>query len=118
VRNVFNLVKEPLSLQTPVGEGADTLLGDFVEDGNAIVPLQVTLDNSLSELTRRALETLTPREQRVLRLRFGLGDKGEHTLEEVGTEFNVTRERIRQIQAKALLKLKDPLRSRLLKDFA
>jgi RNA polymerase primary sigma factor len=117
VRNVLKLVKEPLSLETPVGHGADGRLADLVEDGNAVVPLQVTIDNRLSELTCKALETLTPREEQVLRMRFGLGKSGEHTLEEVGQEFNVTRERIRQIQRKALLKLSNSQRSRLLKDF-
>jgi RNA polymerase primary sigma factor len=117
VRNVFKLVKEPLSLETPVGHRADGQLADLVEDGNAVVPLQVTIDNRLSELTRKALDTLTPREEQVLRMRFGIGISGEHTLEEVGQEFKVTRERIRQIQRRALLKLRNPRRSGLLKDF-
>jgi RNA polymerase primary sigma factor len=118
VQNVFNLVKEPLSLEAPLGEEADGQLLDVIEDGHAIAPLQATIENGLSELTREALETLDPREEKVLRMRFGIGKKAEHTLEEVGHEFKVTRERIRQIESRALAKLKSSQRSRILKEFA
>ena len=117
VNSVLRLVKEPLSLETPFGEEGDTQLGDVVEDRNAVNPADVAVDRNLRQLTLDALECLTLRERKVIRMRFGIEEKSEHTLEEVGEEFNVTRERIRQIEAKALKKLQQPLRSKLLKEF-
>jgi len=117
VRTVLKIAKEPISLETPVGEEEDSSLGDFVEDKNAVNPADAVVDQNLSDQTRRALATLAPREERVLKMRFGIGERANHTLEEVGQDFAVTRERIRQIEAKALRKLRHPSRSRLLKGF-
>jgi RNA polymerase primary sigma factor len=117
VRNVLNLVKEPISLETPVGEDGDTHLGDFIEDKDVISAADAVISMNLAAETRKVLATLTPREEKVLRMRFGIGEKGDHTLEEVGHEFDVTRERIRQIEARALLKLRRPSRGERLKLF-
>ena len=117
VHKVLKIVKEPLSLETPIGDEEDSHLGDFIEDKNAILPIDATIHSNLRETTTRALASLTPREERVLRLRFGIGMNTEHTLEEVGQQLSVTRERIRQIEAKALRKLKNPSRSRSLRNF-
>ena len=117
VRKVLKIAKEPISLETPVGDEDDSHLGDFIEDKNAILPLDAAIQANLRETTTRVLATLTPREERVLRMRFGIGMNTDHTLEEVGQQFNVTRERIRQIEAKALRKLKHPSRSRKLRSF-
>ena len=117
VRMVLKIAKEPISLESPVGEEEDSHLGDFIEDKNALSPQEHTLNTSLAENTRKVLATLTPREEKVLRMRFGIGEKSDHTLEEVGQDFEVTRERIRQIEAKALRKLRHPSRSRILKSF-
>jgi RNA polymerase primary sigma factor len=117
VRTVLKIAKEPISLETPVGEEDDSSLGDFVEDKNAVNPADAVVEQSLSDQTRRVLATLAPREERVLKKRFGIGERANHTLEEVGHDFDVTRERIRQIEAKALRKLRHPSRSKLLKSF-
>jgi RNA polymerase primary sigma factor len=117
VRTVLKIAKEPISLETPVGEEEDSSLGDFVEDKNALSPADAVVERNLSDQTRRVLSTLAPREERVLKMRFGIGEHGNHTLEEVGQDFEVTRERIRQIEAKALRKLRHPSRSKLLKSF-
>ncbi len=117
VRKVMKISKEPVSLETPVGDEEDSQLGDFIEDSNAILPVDAAVHSNLRETTTRVLATLTPREERVLRMRFGIGMNTDHTLEEVGQQFSVTRERIRQIEAKALRKLKHPSRSRLLRSF-
>ncbi|MBX3184384.1 MAG: RNA polymerase sigma factor RpoD [Polyangiaceae bacterium] len=117
VRKVLKIAKEPISLETPIGEEGDSSLGDFIEDKNAVSPAEAAINTSLSEQTRSVLKTLTPREEKVLRMRFGIGEKSDHTLEEVGQDFQVTRERIRQIEAKALHKLKHPSRSKQLKSF-
>jgi RNA polymerase primary sigma factor len=117
VRKVLRLVKEPLSLEIPIGEEGDSHLGDFIEDRSMPSPADAAITASLSEQTRNVLRTLTPREEKVLRMRFGIGEKSEHTLEEVGQDFQVTRERIRQIEAKALRKLQHPRRSKVLKEF-
>ena len=117
VRMVLKIAKEPISLESPVGEEEDSALGDFIEDKNAVSPQEATLNSDLAESTRRVLATLSPREEQVLKMRFGIGKSGNHTLEEVGQDFEVTRERIRQIEAKALRKLRHPSRSRLLKSF-
>jgi RNA polymerase primary sigma factor len=117
VRNVLKVAKEPLSLETPVGDEEDSHLGDFIEDRSAIPPLEAAIQSNLRETTTRALASLTAREERVLRMRFGIGMNTDHTLEEVGQQFSVTRERIRQIEAKALRKLKHPTRSRTLRSF-
>jgi RNA polymerase primary sigma factor len=117
VRHVLRLAKVPISLETPIGEDGESHLGDFIEDKNAQNPAEAAIESSLKEETRTALEALTPREQKVLRMRFGIGEKSDHTLEEVGREFNVTRERIRQIEAKAIEKLQHPSRSSELKSF-
>src|SRR5262249_59467080 len=109
--------REPLSMETPVGDEEDSHLGDFIEDKNAIPPIDAAIQSNLRETTTRALAFLTPREERVLRMRFGIGMNTDHTLEEVGQQFSVTRERIRQIEAKALRKLKHPSRSRKLRSF-
>ena len=117
VRKVLKIAKEPLSLETPIGEEGDSHLGDFIEDKNAVSPVEAAVSSNLSEQTRKVLKTLTPREEKVLRMRFGIGEKSDHTLEEVGQDFEVTRERIRQIEAKALRKLQHPSRSKELKSF-
>ncbi|HKY95924.1 MAG TPA: RNA polymerase sigma factor RpoD [Kiloniellales bacterium] len=117
VRKVLKIAKEPISLETPIGDEEDSHLGDFIEDKNAVLPLDAAIQANLRETTTRVLATLTPREERVLRMRFGIGMNTDHTLEEVGQQFNVTRERIRQIEAKALRKLKHPSRSRKLRSF-
>ena len=117
VRKVLKIAKEPISLETPIGDEEDSHLGDFIEDKAAIIPLDAAIQANLREATTRVLSSLTPREERVLRMRFGIGMNTDHTLEEVGQQFNVTRERIRQIEAKALRKLKHPSRSRKLRSF-
>ena len=113
----MKIAKEPISLETPIGDEEDSHLGDFIEDKNAILPVESAVQSNLRETTTRILATLTPREERVLRMRFGIGMNTDHTLEEVGQQFAVTRERIRQIEAKALRKLKHPSRSRKLRSF-
>ena len=118
VRKVMKIAKEPISLETPIGEEEDSLLGDFIEDKRVLSPADAVVNMNLQEQTRRVLSTLTPREEKVLRMRFGIGEKSDHTLEEVGQNFDVTRERIRQIEAKALRKLRHPSRSKKLKGFA
>ncbi len=118
VRKTLKIAKEPLSLETPIGnEDGDSLLGDFIEDKNAILPIDVAIQSNLRETTTGVLASLTPREERIVRLRFGLGINSDHTLEEVGQQFSLTRERIRQIEARALRKLKHPSRSRVLRSF-
>jgi RNA polymerase primary sigma factor len=117
VRKVLKIAKEPISLETPIGDEEDSHLGDFIEDKTAVIPLDAAIQANLREATTRVLSSLTPREERVLRMRFGIGMNTDHTLEEVGQQFNVTRERIRQIEAKALRKLKHPSRSRKLRSF-
>ena len=117
VRKVLKIAKEPISLETPIGDEEDSHLGDFIEDKNAVIPLDAAIQSNLRETTTRVLASLTPREERVLRMRFGIGMNTDHTLEEVGKQFSVTRERIRQIEAKALRKLKHPSRSRKLRSF-
>ena len=117
VRKVLKIAKEPISLETPIGEEEDSHLGDFIEDKSVSSPVESVISNNLEDSTRRVLKTLTPREEKVLRMRFGIGEKSDHTLEEVGQDFEVTRERIRQIEAKALRKLRHPSRSKQLKSF-
>ncbi len=117
VRKVLKIAKEPISLETPIGEEEDSHLGDFIEDKGVISPQEAVISTNLSEQTRKILSTLTPREEKVLRMRFGIGEKYDHTLEEVGQDFDVTRERIRQIEAKALRKLRHPSRAKKLKSF-
>jgi RNA polymerase primary sigma factor len=117
VRKVLKIAKEPISLETPIGEEEDSHLGDFIEDKSVISPAEAVISMNLAEQTRKVLATLTPREEKVLRMRFGIGEKSDHTLEEVGQDFEVTRERIRQIEAKALRKLRHPSRSKRLKAF-
>jgi RNA polymerase primary sigma factor len=117
VRKVLKIAKEPISLETPIGEEEDSHLGDFIEDKKVISPGEAVISHNLGEQTRKVLTTLTPREEKVLRMRFGIGEKSDHTLEEVGRDFSVTRERIRQIEAKALRKLRHPSRSRQLRSF-
>ncbi len=117
VRRVLKIAKEPISLETPIGEEEDSSLGDFIEDKGAVSPLEAVITGNLSDQTSRVLATLTPREEKVLRMRFGIGEKSDHTLEEVGQDFAVTRERIRQIEAKALRKLRHPSRAKRLKSF-
>jgi RNA polymerase primary sigma factor len=117
VQRVMRIAKEPISLETPVGEEEDSHLGDFIEDDSVIAPVDAVMSRNLREQTGRVLATLTPREEQVLRLRFGIGEHQDHTLEEVGVRFSVTRERIRQIEAKALRKLRHPTRARHLKSF-
>jgi len=117
VRKVLKVVREPISLETPIGEEEDSHLGDFIEDKGVQSPSDAAISTNLAEHTRRALSTLTPREEKILRMRFGIGEKSEHTLEEVGQDFKVTRERIRQIEAKALTKLRHPARTKELKAF-
>ncbi len=117
VRKVMKIAKEPISLETPIGDEEDSHLGDFIEDKNAVIPVEAAIHSNLKETVTRVLSSLTPREERVLRMRFGIGMNTDHTLEEVGQQFSVTRERIRQIEAKALRKLKHPSRSRKMKSF-
>ncbi len=117
VRRILKIAKEPISLETPIGEEDDSHLGDFIEDKSALSPSERVIDSNLGDQTRKVLATLTPREERVLRMRFGIGESSDHTLEEVGQDFDVTRERIRQIEAKALRKLRHPNRSRRLRSF-
>ncbi|MBI2974681.1 MAG: RNA polymerase sigma factor RpoD, partial [Deltaproteobacteria bacterium] len=117
VRKVLRIAKEPISLETPIGEEDDSHLGDFIEDKTIPTPSEVVTGVGLSDQMKRVLSTLTPREEKVLRMRFGIGEKSDHTLEEVGRDFAVTRERIRQIEAKALRKLRHPSRSKKLKSF-
>jgi RNA polymerase primary sigma factor len=117
VRKVLKIAKEPISLETPIGEEEDSHLGDFIEDKSLVSPSDAVINMNLAEQTRKVLATLTPREEKVLRMRFGIGEKSDHTLEEVGQDFEVTRERIRQIEAKALRKLRHPSRSKQLKSF-
>jgi RNA polymerase primary sigma factor len=117
VQKVLKIAKEPISLETPVGDEEDSHLGDFLEDKNVLQPLDSAIYSNLKETTNSVLATLTSREEKVLRMRFGIGMPTDHTLEEVGQQFNVTRERIRQIEAKALRKLKHPIRSRKLRSF-
>ena len=117
VRKILKIAKEPLSLETPVGDDGDSHLGDFIEDKNAENPASAVINGNLAEQTRRVLATLTPREEKIVRMRFGIGEASDHTLEEVGQDFCVTRERIRQIEAKALAKLRHPSRTAHLKAF-
>ena len=117
VRRVMKIAKEPISLETPIGEEEDSVIGDFIEDQTMPSPAEVVMGLHLQDRTRKVLATLTPREEQVLRLRFGIGERSDHTLEEVGTRFAVTRERIRQIEAKALRKLRHPSRARRLRGF-
>src|SRR4030042_1978413 len=117
VRKVLKIAKEPISLETPIGEEEDSHLGDFIEDKAMVSPQDAVINMNLSETTRKVLASLNPREERVLRMRFGIGERYDHTLEEVGQDFDVTRERIRQIEAKALRKLRHPSRSKQLKSF-
>ncbi|MBK6581143.1 MAG: RNA polymerase sigma factor RpoD [Sandaracinaceae bacterium] len=117
VRKVLKIAKEPISLETPIGEEEDSHLGDFIEDKSVVSPVDAVINGNLEDQTRRVLKTLTPREEKVLRMRFGIGEKSDHTLEEVGQDFEVTRERIRQIEAKALRKLRHPSRSKQLRSF-
>nr|WP_320048940.1 RNA polymerase sigma factor RpoD [uncultured Desulfuromonas sp.] len=117
VRRVLKIAKEPISLETPIGEEEDSSLGDFIEDKGAVSPLEAVIKSNLSDQTAEVLSTLSPREEKVLRMRFGIGEKSDHTLEEVGQDFNVTRERIRQIEAKALRKLRHPSRAKRLRSF-
>ncbi|MBL8647301.1 MAG: RNA polymerase sigma factor RpoD, partial [Sphingosinicella sp.] len=117
VRKVMKIAKEPISLETPIGDEEDSHLGDFIEDKNAVIPVDAAIHANLKETVTRVLASLTPREERVLRMRFGIGMNTDHTLEEVGQQFSVTRERIRQIEAKALRKLKHPTRSRKMRSF-
>jgi RNA polymerase primary sigma factor len=117
VRKIMKIAQEPISLETPIGEEEDSHLGDFIEDRQVLSPIEAVLVSNLQDQTRRVLKSLTPREEQVLKMRFGVGDGSEHTLEEVGRSFNVTRERIRQIESKALRKLRHPSRAKKLKPF-
>src|SRR5699024_7156317 len=117
VRKVIRIAKEPISLETPIGEEEDSTLGDFIKDERAVSPADEAINRNLSHKTRDVLSQLTPREEKVIRMRFGIGEKSDHTLEEVGQDFDVTRERIRQIEAKALRKLRHPSRAKQLKSF-
>ena len=117
VRKVLKIAKEPISLETPIGDEEDSHLGDFIEDQQIVSPAEAFITLDLQEQTKSVLQTLTPREEKVIKMRFGVGEGSEHTLEEVGQDFAVTRERIRQIEAKALRKLRHPSRSRRLKTF-
>jgi RNA polymerase primary sigma factor len=115
VRQILQLVREPLSLETPIGDSGDAQLGDFVQDERAVSPADAAMQNELNEQTEAALKTLTPREEKIVRMRFGIGEKSDHTLDEVGRSFHVTRERIRQIEAKAIAKLQQPHCTKALK---
>jgi RNA polymerase primary sigma factor len=117
VRQILKIAQHPISLETPVGEEGDTHLGDFLEDRHAVSPMEALLGSDLRSQTRRVLKSLTPREEQILKMRFGVGDGTEHTLEEVGRSFQVTRERIRQIESKALKKLRHPSRAEILRGF-
>jgi len=117
VRKVLKIAKEPISMETPIGDDEDSHLGDFIEDGNILNPMESAANESLGEATRNILSSLSPREAKVLRMRFGIDMNTDHTLEEVGKQFDVTRERIRQIEAKALRKLRHPSRSEQLRSF-
>jgi len=117
VQKTLKVAKEPLSLDTPIGDEENARLGDFIEDTNAILPIDAAIQSNLRETTTRVLASLTPREERVLRMRFGIGMNTDHTLDQIGQQFSVSRERIRQIEAKALRKLKHPSRSRVLRTF-
>jgi RNA polymerase primary sigma factor len=117
VRKVLQIVKEPLSLEMPIGDEEDSHLGDLIEDKNGILPIDAMIQSNLRETTTRVLASLTPREERIVRMRFGLGMNSDHTLAEVGQQFSLTRERIRQIEAKAIRKLKHPSRSKMLRTF-
>ena len=117
VRKTLKIAKEPLSMETPIGDEGDSHLGDLIEDKNAVLPIDAAIQSNLRETTTRMLASLTPREERIVRMRFGIGMNSDHTLEEVGQQFSVTRERIRQIEAKAIRKLKHPSRSRELRSF-
>jgi RNA polymerase primary sigma factor len=117
VRRVLKIAKEPLSLETPIGDEEDSHLGDLIEDKSAILPIDAAIQSNLRETTTRVLASLTPREERIVRMRFGIGMNADHTLEEVGQQFSLTRERIRQIEARALRKLKHPSRSSALRSF-
>jgi RNA polymerase primary sigma factor len=117
VRKTLKIAKEPLSLETPIGEEGDSHLGDLIEDKNATLPIDAVIQSNLRETTTRVLASLTPREERIVRMRFGLGMNSDHTLEDVGNQFSLTRERIRQIEARALRKLKHPSRSSTLRSF-
>ena len=117
VRKVMKIAKDPISLETPIGDEDESHLGDFIEDKTAVMPVDAAIQSNLKDATTRILSTLTAREEKVLRMRFGIGLQSDHTLEEVGQQFSVTRERIRQIEAKALRKLKHPSRSRKLRSF-
>ena len=117
VREIMRIAQDPVSLETPIGEEEDSHLGDFIEDKTVVSPSEAVISMNLAEQTRKVLATLTPREEKVLRMRFGIGEKSDHTLEEVGQDFDVTRERIRQIEAKALRKLRHPTRAKQLKPF-
>ena len=117
VRKVLKIAQEPISLETPIGEEEDSHLGDFIEDRGVVSPAEAVINLNLKEQTESVLKTLTPREEKVIKMRFGVGDGSEHTLEEVGRSFNVTRERIRQIESKALRKLRHPSRSKKLRPF-
>jgi RNA polymerase primary sigma factor len=117
VREILKVVREPISLDTPIGEDAEDFLGDFIQDDKTVHAMEAMTNMDLSKRAREVLSTLTPREEKVLRMRFGIDEEGEHTLEEVGETFSVTRERIRQIETKALRKLRHPSRSRVLRAF-
>jgi len=117
IRKIMKIAKDPVSLENPVGDDDESTICDFIEDKNAVLPINAAIHSNLKEITTKVLSTLTPREERVLRMRFGIGVNTDHTLEEVGKQFSVTRERIRQIEAKALRKLKHPTRSKKLKTF-
>ena len=117
MRKILQISKEPVSLETPIGEEPGNVLGDFVNDENCILPGEASFNNNLQEHIEQILSVLTPREEKIIRMRFGIGEKTDHTLEEVGYSYNITRERIRQIETLALKKLKHPRRSKILRDF-